>query len=564
MAKERINRIEIDWKDLFKPISGLQTGPTGARVINEIVVKQEIIPIIFVPGIMGSRLKYTKGGARAWDPDGQIFMLNKYGRLYLEPEDRKLNLIGERSHESNYLSVDNDNAKHNRKLPDGMGRNGWGGVYWGGYGKILKTLAAHSWPEPLNACFHFPVYAFGYNWTNCCTESGGLLARFIDQKIKENANQGPCTKVILVTHSMGGLVARAACNPKNPDNVKDKVLGIVHGVQPATGAAAAYFRMKTGFEPAGNPPGTLGGWLQNPLKLSWSKIKGTVGNFVLGNHGEEVTIIMANSPGALELLPNKLYKDNSGSAQWLSYTDKLGKRRELPNGDPYSNIYRLKEAVYRLVNPEWLGQGEKQKEDELPSGAEPDKWNSYLINLDYAKDFHEKLADAVHPETYQFYATGVDTVDRVDIVSRRQQIKGPLDLEAVLKKKNFTFEIHDEKGNMLVPDNQAMPGAYVIDAHNTESADAHDPPEKCIVFSLKPPSGTGDSTVPDSSGKALKVKASGYTQARDTTVAINGDDESWYNRKHDSIYNNKTAQHITLKAIENLCKYEIKKRTGAA
>lgn len=70
--------------------------------------------------------------------------------------------------------------------------------------------------------------------------------------------------------------------------------------------------------------------------------------------------------------------------------------------------------------------------------------------------------------------------------------------------------------------------------------------------------------MPESSGKALKAKASGYSLAPDTTVAISEDDESWYNRIHDSIYNTKTAQHITLKAIENLCKFKIKKETGAA
>jgi alpha-beta hydrolase superfamily lysophospholipase len=47
-----------------------------------------------------------------------------------------------------------------------------------------------------------------------------------------------CEKVIVVTHSMGGLVARALIHPKM-GSLKDKVLGIVHGVMPAIGAGAA-------------------------------------------------------------------------------------------------------------------------------------------------------------------------------------------------------------------------------------------------------------------------------------------------------------------------------------
>lgn len=554
MVEEHTNRIEIDWKDLFKPISGLQTGPADARVINEIIIKQEIIPIIFVPGIMGSRLKYNTGDEtqrdetpqRAWDPDGQGFMALNYG-LFGSPKNRKKMLIGEQSHNSNYLSVDNDNAKHNKKLPDGMSRNGWGGVYWGIYGKILKTLARHDWPEPLNACFHFPVYAFGYNWTASNRESGRRLADFIQNTIEENAKQSLCTQVILVTHSMGGLVARAACKLHSAEA---SVLGVVHGVQPATGSAEAYFRMKTGFEPPGSPTGKLWDWLRNPVMLPISKFKGTAGNLVLGNCGKDVTIIMANSPGALELLPNKLYKDNNGSTQWLSYTDKLGKRTDMPNGDPYANIYSLKKPAYRLVNPKWLGDKADSNKKNRYEIKGKNAWEYYKQNLDIAAKFHDDLADSLHPETYQFYATGIKTVDRVEIESKKRDQQRLLYFEAKDKKKCI-MEIRDEDGEkILSPEDDD----FTIASSG----------KKCIVYSLKPPSGAGDGTVPESSGKALKAGAPSYSLAPDTTVAINENDENWYNQKHDNIYNTKTARHITLKAIENLCKHKIKKETGAA
>lgn len=56
-----------------------------------------------------------------------------------------------------------------------------------------------------------------------------------------------CKQVIVVTHSMGGLVGRALIHPMY-GNLQDKVAGIVHGVMPAIGAPAAYKRMRAGFE----------------------------------------------------------------------------------------------------------------------------------------------------------------------------------------------------------------------------------------------------------------------------------------------------------------------------
>jgi predicted alpha/beta hydrolase family esterase len=55
-------------------------------------------------------------------------------------------------------------------------------------------------------------------------------------------------KVIIVTHSMGGLVARYA---SQVSGAKDKILGIVHGVIPDLGSPAAYRRMKVGAKQEG-------------------------------------------------------------------------------------------------------------------------------------------------------------------------------------------------------------------------------------------------------------------------------------------------------------------------
>src|SRR5205823_14044804 len=124
--------------------------------------------------------------------------------------------------------------------------------------------------------------------------SGKKLAVRIKEIITEASEiTGLCEKVILITHSMGGLVARWASEKAG---AKASILGIIHGVQPVTGAAAAYWRIKAGFEGTG------------PTSR------------VLGHSAHEVTPILGNIPGGLQLLPNKLYETNGQAKSWLTFT----------------------------------------------------------------------------------------------------------------------------------------------------------------------------------------------------------------------------------------------------
>ena len=87
MPAERINRIDIGWQDLFKPILGLKTAPENDPLINQIAIRKETLPIILVPGIMGSRLKRASGGDKAWDPDANWFMLSRFGLPHVDADD---------------------------------------------------------------------------------------------------------------------------------------------------------------------------------------------------------------------------------------------------------------------------------------------------------------------------------------------------------------------------------------------------------------------------------------------------------------------------------------------
>lgn len=217
--------------------------------------------------------------------------------------------------------------------------------------------------------FSFPVYAFGYNWLASNNLAAEDLKGRIEKVIAEN-NIGAikCSQVILVTHSMGGLVARA-CS-QLPDMLK-KIVGIVHGVMPATGAAVAYRRCKVGM-------------LDEDL----------VAGLVIGSSGKEVTAVFAQSPGALQLLPSEDY-----GSKWLEVLAPDGKSvLSLPLSDPYEEIYLKKDKWWGLIREEWLS----------PNEGMPIRWEQFAKNVLAARDFHRKISKHYHHNTYVFYGGGTE------------------------------------------------------------------------------------------------------------------------------------------------------------
>jgi len=213
----------------------------------------------------------------------------------------------------------------------------------------------------------FPVYACGYNWLESNIKAADRLRKRIDKIISDN-NRGSqnCRQVILVTHSMGGLVARACINL---DGMSAKVAGVVHGVMPSTGAPVAYRRCKVGMADEDFAAG-----------------------LVIGSNGREVTAVFAQAPGALQLLPSESYKKG-----WLKIKDERGKVvQTLPNADPYSEIYLKKNEWWGLVDERWL-----TAKDGLSI-----KWDEFVTNIKLAQEFHREIKSTFHKNTFVYYGAG--------------------------------------------------------------------------------------------------------------------------------------------------------------
>lgn len=425
-----------------------------------LVPPNNIVPVIVVPGIMGTNLrakidprlvgeedernKIVDPGQPAWRPpngdeEGIIAAKEWFNRT---PKQRQLLF------DPATLEVDPDGPVVIPK-PEGAyvvnereaRERGWGQLHADSYGGLLYSLQTRlnqtfgfderakkrfvnqHWKDvmacdpqrwglrqfpPLtedhlvrHARYYFPVYAFGYCWLDDCKESAELLEkRILEIMDAWTKTKRQCSKVILVTHSMGGLVARACAK-----RIPDKIAGVIHGVMPALGAPAAYRRIACGTEPSA------------PNSSPRKKLAGTLAAVILGDTTAKTTPVLAISPGALELLPNHLYPhpwlhvrvnrfvggaqaaNHAGMDAALGYQIKPYDALSFPNAslsNPY-DLYRDMNSWFRLINPDFADPAGKYSS--IGKGVKP----AIRAAINAAETFHKTLGDYYHPNSYSFH-----------------------------------------------------------------------------------------------------------------------------------------------------------------
>lgn len=383
------------------------------------------LPIVFLPGIMGSNLRNKESKESVWRPPNQTWapgdVLRAIGALFT---------WGRRGPMQRQELLNPDKVEVDDSGPVGPGKSGlpkdavrlrgWGTVarssynpvmavleerldnivrlnelqqWWkdealaepGDYGEELGQVKALT-PEDINraAAYQFDVWCCGYNWLRSNLDSAQAVRDYIENTVLPHyrdcngasSEQLQKMKVILVTHSMGGLVSRCLTQLLG----YERVLGVVHGVQPATGAPAIYHHMRCGYE--------------------------GIARFVLGANAGEVTAVVANAPGALELTPSATHRNGKPwlflrDAQGQILRDEQGQLCAYPQqGDPYEEIYK---------NPAWFGLVPKQNEQYLDmSEQKKDVLMSprikFNIRIDAVTSLHDDLSTkGYHHETYAHY-----------------------------------------------------------------------------------------------------------------------------------------------------------------
>jgi hypothetical protein len=473
-----------------------------------VVPPGKVIPVIFLPGVMGSNLRMTKERQnnkelkrtdnRAWRPDdmlsvsGQLDVLGGNGmgnwfknatpaqrQLVFDPNeteveyyhytrsnnrfdpDGKETLAADARHQNvpdsllpippllGTLSPSSKNkgAKSSKVTPAQIARwRGWSEVLFAGsYGEMLQTaeyfLNNMIMPKQLNPCWQknptnpitgqsidrsyfkypklsglllgdpknfgansgaaidendikkiskcwYPVHAMGYNFLQSNGKSAVVISKRIRGLVKGYQERGfKCDEVIIVTHSMGGLVARALIHPDYGNMLNDKsvkVLGIYHNVMPTMGAGSAYKRMRFGFQDKAG-------------KLA------EIGAKVIAINGEHATAILANTPAPLELLPGTAY-----GKDWLKVIDESGKILwSWPRNDETAldSIYlQSEDAWWRLINPKWINPANTEGKN----GGGIEKVRTRLKD---AADFLQSIENTFHPNNC--YASFCASLERV-------------------------------------------------------------------------------------------------------------------------------------------------------
>ena len=372
--------------------------------------KKIIVPIILMPGIMGSRLKRKRGdGARVWDPDDRAFTVGRYiyghsspGGAQRAAAARKALLVGGPTFQGNdhLEAILTRPGVASRVMGTGVRvtpereENGWYSVVWSFYGDALRYLDG-SFQSSLRSyladqrpdleLLQSPVFAIGYNWTASNAASGvyaaGKAREYIAAARNYAASQGAeCTGALLMTHSMGGFVARAACQLSG---LAGDVLAVFSNAMPTDGAPATYKRFHFGFENPGR------GMQMADLEY-----------IALGRAGDMITAVLGHLPGPQELLPNKRFSTNGGGSQWLVIKDTDGSVfQRLPvHGNPYTEIYRNEAKFYRACNPGWLF-----PERTGASRSDLSDFDTFASVNTIAERFHDRIGGAAsgyHPRTF--------------------------------------------------------------------------------------------------------------------------------------------------------------------
>mgnify|MGYP001405658746 CR=1 FL=1 len=220
------------------------------------------VPIIFVPGLMGSRLQLQ---GMTWDPDAGPSFYMQWNWYHLETKRTALN------------------HKNPCTVMDLTKDNGIPCVASAFYGKFLKALAKKKFPAAKT-----PVYAVGYDWRKSNEDS----ATAVKDRIAEILEAEKANRFVLISHSMGGLVSRAMF--KQYEEIAAKATGVIHVAQPAAGAVVLYRRLFTGMQP----------------ELDGSDAVSKILNNAFGKTPAETAALYAVMPGPMQLLCTNHYHYN--------------------------------------------------------------------------------------------------------------------------------------------------------------------------------------------------------------------------------------------------------------
>lgn len=525
------------------------------------------IPVIFLPGVMGTLLRLNdKKKTRVWSPPNADSIPSAIGALFsvlawhfTGAASRQTQLNAEKVEVDDTGPISVGISGINKKTAR---QRGWGQIHRWSYHDFLgwlhhqlnfpmlrgepngiwhqgdpsgedgpfhpilgtepSTYGAQRSAAAINASdqaflqfssYQYPVYAIGYNWL----QSNQQSAEDVAKQIAAICKKLKAPKAIVITHSMGGIVARAVASMV-PGGA-DLIYGIVHGAQPATGAPIASKRFRTGAE-------------------------GFVAGSLFGSNDTEWAAVAANSPAALELMPMPDYRN--GAPWWLV-------RRGPATPDRHEQATNNAQLVMALpatgsststdvyLNETWFGLLPDEKIID-PSGAikkllqqtgnNESLRSVFESQINASAKFQEKLTNEYHSNTYALYGENILAKEN-EPGAKAEKLRswgevvwqGPLPLDIT------EYELRTAK---LLEDNHQ--GLVAIELRG-----------KPVQLAIQPAEQFGDGTVPAESAAA---------QARGIAPTVTGNPAKGMQQvfiqggyEHQFCYNHAWARWATLYSV---------------
>jgi len=222
-------------------------------------------PVVFIPGIVGSRLSRAANGKEVW-PD--------VASMLMSPSDDYLDDLA--------LASDGSQVSGREMAASSViDKESVLGISASFYGNILQALVADGYSSGTT------LFAFPYDWRLDIKHAAAALA----DTIAAARAASPDGKISIVAHSMGGLIAKEYLGGLTDVSFVDKL--VLLGA-PQLGSPSAFKYLNYGDN--------LG--FQIPIV-----------NLDILNHGE-VKKIAQNMPSIYDLLPSRMYvQDNGGYVQ---------------------------------------------------------------------------------------------------------------------------------------------------------------------------------------------------------------------------------------------------------
>jgi len=356
-----------------------------------------VYPVLVLPGVMGTRLEFPQSpGLPHWDPDSAWQM----GRwIFLDPD---VKLHGLDMARPATIIADSRNADEHRR--------GWDQIPQRIYRDLLLAIDNEfNRPQqhPGLPRLRCPAWAMGYDWRQSNARHAQHLVDTIDRILESEIGS---QQVIVVTHSMGGLVLRSALRQFG-ERLSRKIRGVIHTVQPAVGAVVAARRCRTGF--ARNIDGQLGEMLAaieagvlERIPTPSDNDDESIGKFLqtMLFHALFSDSRFGPSPRYYQLLmavlsaPNELLPSDAGGRAWWPHAQ--GRRESL------HDLYGMPGG---LIHADHAG---------TPVGG--------LLRARFAEAgaFHRTIEQLYHPRTGVLFSTGLTTDVALDPERRPKEGDG--------------------------------------------------------------------------------------------------------------------------------------------